>query len=168
MRSMILGGLFTAALACVGPERALPSDPLVWNGGAPAPYAQALVERTLARHPDLRILAFHVTPPGRAENMIVASNIGRIGKVADGDDLQVIQSGASRTEQTKTGYSVELVLFDASHRPVGALGTTFAYTPGEDVAEIVRRAAAVRDELAAQIPDLASLFASMAPAGGGS
>lgn len=165
MRSTILGGLLVAALACASPDCATTRDPAAWNDGAPAPYAQALVERTLARHPDLRILAFHVTPPGRPENMIVASNIGRIGKVADADDLQVIQTGAPRAEQTKTGYSVELVLFDASRRPVGALGTTFAYTPGDDVGEIVRRATAVRDELAAEIPDLSSLFS---PAGGGS
>src|SRR4051812_13279911 len=159
MRSAMVRTWLMAALACAGAGGAAAApSPEAWNGGAPAAYAQRLVDRTLARHPDLRILAFHVAPPGRAENMIVASNIGRIGKVADSDDLQVITTGASRAERTKNGYSVELVLLDASRRPIGALGTTFAYAPGDDERDIAGRAAAVRDELAPEIPDLASLF----------
>src|SRR5207245_4149373 len=43
-------------------------------------YAQALVDRTLAAHPEVLILGMHVTPPNRSENVILASNIGRIGK----------------------------------------------------------------------------------------
>lgn len=147
-----------AAVVWMAAAPALARAPETWTAEAPAPYAQSLVERTLERHADLKILAFHVTPPGRDENMIVASNIGKIGKIADSDDLSVIRSGAPRAERTKVGYSVELVLLDRAGRSIGVLGTTFAYAPGDDEQEIARRAAAVRDELAAQIPDLASLF----------
>ena len=45
-------------------------------------YAQKLVDETLAKHPEVIILAFHVTPPNSKENVIIASNIGRIGKKA--------------------------------------------------------------------------------------
>src|SRR5216684_2546207 len=41
-------------------------------------YAQKLVEDTMEKHPDLLIFVYHVTPPGRTVNVIVASNIGRI------------------------------------------------------------------------------------------
>jgi hypothetical protein len=52
-------------------------------------YAQELVNQTLARHPDLLVLAMHVTPPGASENVIIASNIGRIGKRADAEDQRI-------------------------------------------------------------------------------
>lgn len=40
-------------------------------------YAQELVDGTLSAHPDIAILAMHVTPPKQADNVIIASNIGR-------------------------------------------------------------------------------------------
>jgi len=43
-------------------------------------YAQKLLDETLAKHKEVVIMAMHVTPPGKTENVIVASNIGRIGR----------------------------------------------------------------------------------------
>lgn len=166
MPSRRLLPLLPAAAALALASSALAAAPApAWDPSAPAPYAQQLVERTLSRHPGLRILAFHVTPPGRAENMIVASNIGRIGKLADADDLSVLHSGAPRAERTKTGCSVELPLLDAARRPIGVVGITFSYTEGEDPKAITDHAVQVRDELAGQIPSLASLFAAPGAAG---
>ncbi len=48
-------------------------------------YAQKLLDETLAKHKDVVIMAMHVTPPGKTDNVIIASNIGRIGKKADED-----------------------------------------------------------------------------------
>src|ERR1700686_2541451 len=64
----------------------------------PGPYAQKLVDEALTKHPDVVILVMHVTPPGSAENVIVASNIGRYGKKADEDDLRVIETGKPNLE----------------------------------------------------------------------
>lgn len=153
---MFFAGLLATSATCADSK----AEPEIWNGGAPAAYAQTIVGRTLARHPDLKILAFHVTPPGLATNMIVASNIGRIGKPADADDLAVIHTGATHAEHTRNGYSVELVLVDASGRPIGALAATFAEAAGVDEPRSVQRALAVRDELAAEIPTLEALFGS--------
>src|SRR5579864_5614174 len=70
----ILRGLLIASVGCAAAGGASAAEtPAAWSGNTPAAYAQLLVEQTLARHPDLRILAFHVAPPDRAENMIVAS-----------------------------------------------------------------------------------------------
>ena len=38
---------------------------------------------TVARYPEILVLAMHVTPPKSTDNVIIASNIGRIGKKAD-------------------------------------------------------------------------------------
>jgi hypothetical protein len=158
MKSALLALILATPLAAGGCMSAA-AQPTPVAAPAAKVHAQVLVDQALARHPELKILAMHVTPPGQAQNVIIASNIGRIGKVADADDLSVIASGAPRMEVTRTGYSVELVMRDAAHRPIGVLGITFAYAAGDDTAPFLKRAEAVRDELGASIPDLTSLFA---------
>lgn len=46
----------------------------------PKIFAQKLVNDTLAKHKDVIIMAMHVTPPNKDENVIIASNIGRYGE----------------------------------------------------------------------------------------
>ena len=126
---------------------------------ANAPYAQQLVSATLAAHPELTVLAFHVTPPAGTQNVIIASNIGRIGKAAESDDLSVLTSGKERVENTKTGdLSVELPMHDATGKTIGVIGSTFHSTPETDRGSIVQQAEHVRDEIALRTPSLASLF----------
>lgn len=90
-------------------------------------WAQPLVERALKVHPKVVILAVHATPAGSIENQIVASNIGRIGKRADTDDLHVIQTGKPKLEFNKihTHYSVEEPLLNGDGAIIGALGVSF-------------------------------------------
>src|SRR5260370_15840431 len=122
-------------------------------------YAQSLVERTLARHPEVATLAMHVTPPNSADNVIIASNFGRIGKQADGDDLGVIKTGKPKMEVGKTGdrFSVELPLQDVSGDTIGALAIAFPYKAGEDKAEFLKLAEKIRDELRRRITNAANL-----------
>src|ERR1700674_5999285 len=77
-------------------------------------YAQALVNQVVAKYPDLLVVAMHVTPPKASENVIIASNIGRIGKKADAEDLKVIKTGETLAKVNKYGnrFEVELVLQD--------------------------------------------------------
>jgi len=122
-------------------------------------YAQYLVARTLARHPQLLGLTIHVTPPGGKGNVIVASNIAPLGKPADADDLRVIKSRQPLIEVTRSGdrLAIELPLFDASRRTVGALGIQFAYTATSDKTPLEAAAVAIRDELARRISHVANL-----------
>jgi len=122
-------------------------------------YAQELVNQTLASYPDLLVVAMHVTPPGDRENVIIASNIGRIGKRADAEDLDVITTGETLAKVNRLGdrFEVELVMHDSSGRPIGALAIVFPYKAGDEPATFKRRAAMIRDELAARIPDVSSL-----------
>jgi len=144
--------LLTVAAAALG----LPAlaDP------APAKnYAQALVERTVAAHPDLAVLALHVTPPKSKDNVIIASNIGRIGKKADEDDLRVIKTGNPNKAVNKAGdqYEVELPLLDANRRRIGAAGIVFHYKEGDDKAKLDQEAEAIRDSLARRISHVGNL-----------
>jgi len=122
-------------------------------------YAQELVNETVAAHPDLLVVAMHVTPPRASENVIIASNIGRIGKKADAEDRKVIDTGETLAKVNRNGdrFEVELVLHDASRRPIGALAIVFPYKAGDERQQFVNAAQAIRDELATRIPDVASL-----------
>ncbi|HXN23224.1 MAG TPA: hypothetical protein VOA41_10845, partial [Candidatus Dormibacteraeota bacterium] len=87
-------------------------------------YAQKLLDETLSKHKDVVIMAMHVTPPGKTDNVIIASNIGRIGKKADEDDMRVIETGKPNLEVNKKGdhFEVELVMQDQSGKTIGAVG----------------------------------------------
>ena len=131
-------------------------------GAAPSSktYAQELVDRTTAKYPEVLVIAMHVKPPKGAENIIIASNIGRIGKAADADDLRVIHTGSPNLAVNKAGdrFEVELVLRDANARPIGALGVVFAYKAGDDKLALQRRAELIRESLARRISHVANLL----------
>jgi len=137
--------------------------PLAAQSPAAKTYAQKLVDETLQKHHELLILVMHVTPPNSSENVIIASNIGRIGKKADEDDLRVINTGKTNLEVNAKGdhFEVELVLEDASGKNIGALGTVFAYKDGDDKVKLQKAAEKIRDELRKQIPSKEKLFESL-------
>jgi hypothetical protein len=122
-------------------------------------YAQKLLDETLAKHKEVIIMAMHVTPPGKTENVIIASNIGRIGKKADEDDLRVIETGKPNLEVNKKGdhFEVELTLQDQSGRTIGAVGIVFMHEKGKE-SEFQKKAEQVRDEMKQKTPTIASLF----------
>jgi hypothetical protein len=122
-------------------------------------YAQALVDKTFAAHPELKVLAIHATPPGSKTNVILGSSIGRIGKKADEDDLRVIQKGETNKEIAEDGkrFEAELPLNDAKGKRIGALGVVLGYKPGDDKEALVAHAVKIRDEIAAQIASPAAL-----------
>jgi hypothetical protein len=122
--------------------------------------AQALVDRTLARHPDVLILALHATPPGSNTNVILGSNIGRIGKKADDDDLRVIDRGDINREVNGARFEAEIPLNNSAGDRIGALGVVFSYRDGDDKEALVKRAEAIRDEMAADIASPAALVRS--------
>lgn len=130
----------------------------------PKIFAQQLVDQTMQKHPEVVILAFHVTPPGKTDNVIIASGGlagGRIGKKADEDDMRVIDTGKSNLEVNKAGnhFEVELVILDQAGQNIGAAGVVFNYKEGDDKAKLEKAAEQIRDEWRPQIPNKEALFA---------
>jgi hypothetical protein len=123
-------------------------------------YAQELVDQAVARNPGLLVMVMHVTPPKAKDNIIIASNIGRIGKLADEDDLRVVTTGQSNLEVNSAGnrFEVELVLHDVVGENIGALGLVFPYKSGDDKAAMERRAIGIRDALARRILNAGNLM----------
>jgi hypothetical protein len=107
----------------------------------------------------LRRRAGHVTPPGESVNVIIASNIGRIGKKADEDDTRVIETGKANLERNKKGdhFEVELPLEDKAKKTIGAVGIVFMYKPNNEKA-FQKEAEQIRDEMAARTPTIEKLF----------
>lgn len=127
-------------------------------------YAQKLLDKTLAKHREVVVMAMHVTPPGKSDNEIIASNIGRIGKTADVDDLRVINTGKANLERNKKGdhFEVELPLQDRAGKIIGAVGIVFMYKPDHEKG-FQKRAEAIRDEMRKQISSVAELFEPVKP-----
>jgi hypothetical protein len=127
---------------------------------APPIYAQHLIDKTLKAQPGILIMAMHVTPPGKSGNVIIASNIGRIGKPADVDDLAVIRSGRPNLEVNKAGnhFEVEMPLQDMVKDTIGAVSVVFPYHAGVDKGALEHRAFAIRDQLRRHILTLKNLF----------
>jgi len=148
--------LVSIAMFAQAQSAASPSQPLT--------YAQKLVNDTLGKHKEVVIMAFHVTPPNQTENVIIASNIGRIGKKADEDDMRVVDTGASNLEVNKTGnhFEDELPLLDQNGNRIGAVGIVFNYKAGDDKQKLAKRAELVRDEMKKQIPSKEKLFETVA------
>ena len=148
--------LLSSALAATSGLAAEAMRPAATN----AIYAQHLVDRAIAAHPEVVVLAMHVTPPDAKTNVIIASNLDRIGKAADADDLRVVTTGQPNRAVNAKGdrYEVELPMLDASRRPIGALGVVFAYHAGADKAAMEKTAIALRDETARRISHVKNLM----------
>ncbi|MFP3566489.1 TonB-dependent siderophore receptor [Paraburkholderia sp. SIMBA_030] len=127
-------------------------------------YAQQLVDRTVARHPELVELDIHMRPPGGAASVIVAAkSAGRIGIKSDPDDLDVVKTGTPFVEVNKRGdqnVEVHLPLLDVTRKVIGELEVTFPYPPGSglDKDALIRSGALIRDELSRQIRYGVELF----------
>lgn len=128
----------------------------------PDTYAQALTERLTRAHPDVLVMMLHATRPGGKDNVVIGSNIGRFGKMADEDDLRVIEQGSTNLEvggDDKDRFETELPLLDVAGTRIGALGLVFRLAKGQDQEALHRHGIAIRDELAVLIPNSTALFA---------
>jgi hypothetical protein len=122
-------------------------------------YGQELVDQVMAKERGLLVVVMHVSPPGVANYPIVASNIGRIGKVADDDDMRVVTTGKTNLEVAHGGarFEVEMPMRDLAGNTIGALGIVFPYRKGASKAALEKRAVSIRDWLARHILDAGSL-----------
>ena len=125
----------------------------------PAPTAQRLVDAALAKHSEIILIGIHAQPPGH-QNVIVASNFGRIGKIGDEDDMRCIHTGKPNLEVPPKAdrFEVEFALKDKAGKIIGATGVVFNYKPGDDKAALVRIADQIAAEMQAELPSAKSLF----------
>jgi hypothetical protein len=128
-------------------------------GPKPNTYAQKLVDKELAKHPDIVILVFHVISKDGSDYPIIASNIGRYGKKADEDDLRTIHTGKPNLEVNATGnhFEVEMALHDGSNKTIGAIAVVYNYKKGDDQEALHKKAEDIRAEVEKQISTVEKL-----------
>lgn len=121
-------------------------------------YAQALVDQVLTEHPDLLVIGLHATAPGTTVNRMIATNLDRIGKVSDDDDMKVFATGEPIAEPAKGRFESLVAMKTSSGKIIGAIGIVFKWKDGTDTSHFLAAGNAIRDEFAAKIPTLESLF----------
>jgi hypothetical protein len=124
-------------------------------------YAQSLANEVMANHPELVVIGLHALKPGDKDETMIASNLDRIGKKDDEDDLAVAHERKTilaPNMKDPTKFEAAVPLHDASGKTIGSLSAVFKYTPGADEVTMHKAALAIRDDIAKKIPDTAALF----------
>ena len=129
----------------------------------PRSFADALVEKTLASHPEVLILSLRVKPPNGDGYPIIASNVGRVGKKADASDLKVIETGQPNVTAADRGVEVEVPLHTKSGNTIGAMSAVYSSAKGNDEAGFIAKAQALETEVRQAIPKAARLFEPILP-----
>ena len=134
------------------------------------------------KHPELKQLALHVTPPGfpagaeltidHCNRCIMCSNFGRIGNPDIQEDYDVVISGKELTAlETKLSpkmpfyspssppkFEVMSRLYDSSGKTIGMVYLSFGYKDGDDTESFTRLAHTIEAELQQRISSKDTLF----------
>ena len=123
--------------------------------------AQVVVNDTMAAHPDLLVIGLHTVAPGAKDETMIASNLDRIGKKDDDDDIAVATErktilAPNLKESNK--FEVQVPLMDSEGNVIGAAGLVFKYKAGDDELDLHARALAIRAEMAKRFANKDALF----------
>ena len=124
-------------------------------------YAQKLVNEIMAKHPELAVIGMHAPAPGKKESTMIASNLDRIGKADDEDDLAVANEHKTilaPNMKDPAKFEVAVPLMNASGKVIGSISAVFKYKAGDDELKMHAAALAIRDALAKRIPSAGALF----------
>ena len=161
MRRQILLSAGVASFLAVAGGVATAADAPLGKAADNAIYAQKLVNEQMAKHPELVVIGLHAPKPGAKSSTMIASNLDRIGKADDDDDLAVARERKTILApnlKDPTKFEVAVPLKDAAGKVIGSLSVVFKYTAGDDEIKMHTAAVAIRDDVAKQTPSVADLF----------
>ena len=119
-------------------------------------FAQALVEETVSKHPELVDLELATTPPqGHDCITIAATDAKEMGDKCSSAELGIIKTGNPTVEKEGDGYDVTLPLH-VSGKTIGIIGMDFK--PDQQESGLVDRAKIIAKEVEDQIPAKSKLF----------
>ena len=143
-----------------------------WTPPAAKIYAQKLSDETMASHPELLSITLHGVPPGKTDvyTMFAGSYPERVGNPDDPDDIDVSKKGITildprwhRTKDTVKKWVVLMPMRDKAGENIGLVVYAFKDpkgNPNSTAAEVefLKKSTALRDALAAQIPNYNALY----------
>lgn len=152
----IRGELSKQILNATNLMEAFPFDPQIpW-----LTYARSVMLEEMARNSDILVFSIHAIPPDHTEDLIIASNISRVGKADDVKDIDVIKTGKSSAELKASDKRAQVVvpLKDASGHVIGVLNMLLHNGSDGDERAMIARGEQIRDETAKKIPNVTALF----------
>jgi hypothetical protein len=127
-------------------------------------FAQALTERSLLRHPDVLVVAFHAQIPGESINRVVAINQAQWPKFLwrQSDDIDTDTAKTQRTVvqviPATHRIEVHMPLHSSSGETIATIVCVWNFKDEEESPELMRKSQQIRDELAPGIGSLAQLL----------
>lgn len=119
-------------------------------------FAQALVEDTRAKHPELEGVGLSTTPPGGHDCISIADTDAKeLGDKCDQGELKVMKTGKSTVEKENDGYDVTMP-FHVGGKTIGVIAMDFKLDQQE--AGLLDRAKVIAAEIENQIPSKSKLF----------
>ena len=150
-------------LARVIPSTRVLFDPFIVASSPRDSLAQRLTIETLAKYPDVLVLAFHVTAPGETINRVVGINQPKfLGRPSDDVDQEIAKTGKMIVQVIPSTHRMEIhmPLRAADGLLVGTLVTVYLWRVESEAPELISRSMKIRDELQPRIPNLVSLLNS--------
>jgi hypothetical protein len=121
-------------------------------------FAQALVETTKAKHPELEGVGLSTTPPNGHDCISIADTDAKeLGDKCDQGELKVMKTGKSTMEKENDGYDVTIPL-QVAGKTIGVIAMDFKLDQKE--AGLLDRAKVIAAEIENQIPSKSKLFES--------
>jgi hypothetical protein len=119
-------------------------------------FAQALVEGTVAKHPELEGLGLATVPLDGHDCLTIADTDAKeLGDKCDKGELAVMKTGKSTVEKEGDGYDVTVPLH-VGGKTIGIIGMDFKLDQQE--AGLLDRAKVIAKEVEDQIPSKSKLF----------
>jgi len=119
-------------------------------------FAQALVENTVAKHPELEGIGLATIPPDGHDCVTIADTDAKeLGDKCDKGELAVMKTGKSTVEKEGDGYDVTVPLY-VGGKTIGIIGMDFRLDQQE--AGLLDRARVIAKEMEEQIPSKSKLF----------
>lgn len=122
------------------------------------PFAQTLVETARTHHPEADEIGIMATTDKGCMG-IASTDADDVGEKCEAEDIQPMKTGKASVEKEGSGYSVSVLLHDATGKVVGVLAVGFEGAPGRTEAEVTEIARKMESEMAARIPSKERLLA---------
>lgn len=148
-------------LAWVIPSAQVLFDPFIVASSSTDVLAQRLTLETLARYPDVLVLAFHVTAPGETTNRVVGINVPKfLGRPSDDVDHDVAKTGKMIVQVIPSTHRMEvhMPLRAVDGSLVGTLVAVYLWRQETEAPGLISRSMKIRDELQPRIPNLSALL----------
>lgn len=148
-------------LAKVIPSAQVLFDPFIVASSSTDMLAQRLTIETLTRHPDVLVLAFHVTAPGETTNRVVGINVPKLlGRASDDVDHDVSKTGKTIVQVIPSTHRMEvhMPLRAVDGSLVGTLVTVYLWRQEAEAPGLISQSMKIRDELQPRIPNLSALL----------